>query len=245
MKIKKQILNLSFLGVLILLFSVGNVHAHAVDIFEKAETAYQQLPTSLTGLGQFVENYILTGKYSQPHKEEMLFIKNHPDAAFAIANSGCAAMKISYGVCGINILNNENSRGWSEESDAIRHFTFSALLTCSRGKSLAERYTIAHEGPPPWTLDNKMDIFNNYQGFDWAQPQYGRCLLPDLEKRLAITALKKIIKKELVVLVPGDTPCADPLNTLKRIEKMSDEDFHTLMVKTYSDIKKHLPEYCF
>lgn len=246
MIIKKLIKNLLHLNlVVLLLLSIVSIPVGATDIFTKAENAYNQLPTSLSGIGRLVEKYFLNKKYSQPRSEELIFIKNHPDAALVIANSGCAAMKISYGVCGINILNHENSRAWSEESDSIRHFVFSALLTCSRGQSLAERYTIAHEGPPPWTIDNKMDIFNNYQGFEWANPQYGRCLLPDIEKRLAIAALKKIIKKELVVLVAGDTLCADPVNLVKRIERMNDEDFHTLMVNTYSDIKKQMPDYCF
>lgn len=161
----------------------------ATDVFQQAKTAYTALPTSLNRIGSFIEKYVMKNKYSQAHAEELLFIKNHPEAALAIVNSGCASMKISYGVCGIHILNNEESRAWSEEADAVRHFSFSALLA-------------------------------------------------------SITALKKILNKELAVILKGDTICADPATAIAKIENMSTEDFHTLMVKTYEEIKVKFPAYC-
>lgn len=209
-----------------------------------AENAFNSNYKELTFLGKFVEAHLMTGDFNASRSEEITFIKNNPDAALAIVNSGCASLRISYGLCDVDVSEGRFSRAWDEEADAVRHFVFSALLACARGKKFAERYTIAHEGPPPWDEPSKMDIHNNYVGFEWADPKMKRCDLPDLEKRLVIAALKALQQKKLVTLRSGDTACNSPASQIEKIEKLTDLEILDILAKQANVLRQALPSYC-
>lgn len=223
------------------------------ELQQAAEKAYASNRKDLSLIGRWVARYVRDEDFTSSTPDEIRFIQNNPESALAIVNSGCAAMRISYGYCEVDVFSEgilqpghaeAVTRAAGEEADAVRHFTFSALLACARGKNFAERYTIAREGAPPWDLSSQMDIHNNYQGFAWADPKVGRCLLPDLEKRILLGALKALRDQKLVTLRHGDTSCGDPTGLMKRIAAMSEDEARDLAHVQVRKLRQRFPNYC-
>ncbi len=223
------------------------------DLQRAAERAYAENRKDLSVIGRWVSRYVRAEDFTSSTPDEIRFVQNNPESALAIVNSGCAAMRISYGYCEVDVFQEgllqpghaePVTRAAGEEADAVRHFTFSALLACSRGRKFAERYTIAREGPPPWDLSSQMDIHNNAQGFAWADPKMGRCLLPDLEKRILLGALRALRENRLVTLKRGDTKCADPVALAGRVQKMTETEAYALSRAEAHRLHQRFPHYC-
>lgn len=218
-----------------------------------AETAYASNRKDLSRVGRWVSQYLREEDFKSSTPDEVRFVQNNPESALALVNSGCAAMRVSYGYCEVDVFQEgllqpgqaePITRAAGEEADAVRHFTFSALLACAKGKTFAERYTIAREGPPPWDESSEMDIHNNYQGFAWADPKFGRCLLPDLEKRILLAALRSLRDHKLVILKRGDTACGDPKALIRKVEKMSEDETRALFMAQSRKLRQRFPNYC-
>lgn len=203
--------------VLLILLFLSTPGAGAQTALEKAEKAWAQSPVhELTWLGRWVERKIqIPSGASDLSRNELIFLKNNPDAYLVIQNSACRALAISYTLCGVKPVNEEIPRAWDEEADAVRHFVFSSFLTCSRGRKFAEAYTLAHEGPPPWVGSEEMDINNNEAGMSWAQ-QPGRCHLQMGDDSVARAALKALQAGKLMTLRDGDTRCTQPQSLLQQ-----------------------------
>lgn len=91
------------------------------------------------------------------------------------------------------------------ESDAIRHFTWAALLTKELGPELAQKFLDAHEaGLPASDQGRAMDLANNRAGILAAEllKRRTQCTLEGIESE----AMKALTTKKLVVLKPGNIP---------------------------------------
>lgn len=97
----------------------------------------------------------------------------------------------------------------NDESDAFRHFVWSALLTQDLGPQIAQTFLNAHENDPSQKkTDKEMDIFNNQQGMDFIvqRQKEGKSIeLADIEKEALERLRKKTLRvnKESLKKIPG------------------------------------------
>ena len=77
--------------------------------------------------------------------------------SYELANEAVEKTKLIFG-----------RNGWKDESDAFRHFYWSALLTHRFGSTVAKIVTDAHESCSRSNLDSDMDLYNNSLGIDAA-----------------------------------------------------------------------------
>lgn len=214
----------------------------------EAELAYlsgnlQELST----VGKLVETYLLGPEFGKGKmaEEEAKFLRNNPQSALVIKGAACRSMAITYALCGVSMKKREFSRAWYEETDALRHFTNAAFLVCGQGKKMAETYTIAHEGPPPWPEDERMDIHNNYVGMEWAGDLVrNRCTLSMSDKSLARAGLEQLMADKLVVNQTGSTDCMVPEEVWRKLEEESEFDFSQRVNEMHRDLQKALPQFC-
>lgn len=209
----------SWLLFFILLSPLAQADSATDCSMEKALLVYNSEIYQLSLLGQAVESLVLgdslKGKVTA---EEEIFLKNNPMKARKIKAQSCRAVAISYVVCGFDPREGNFSRTQDEETDAIRHFLFAANLSCHLGRENAERYTIMHEGHPPWAEASEMDIRNNYVGFAWADDYYTNCANFAGELHSAKSALEKLRDGELTILRQGTTNCRAPEAVLADLE---------------------------
>lgn len=91
------------------------------------------------------------------------------------------------------------------ESDAVRHFTWAALLAKELGPEMAKKYLDAHEAGLSTSDEGRaMDLANNHAGVLAAESLKKRnlCTLEEIER----DAMKALKAKKLVILKPGNAP---------------------------------------
>jgi len=87
-----------------------------------------------------------------------------------------------------------------DESDAFRHFVWSARLSIELGKEKAKLFLDAHEQDSTQSsLDKKMDIENNSQGMKFIDAQVG--VKPEIDA-IEKEALQRLRSKSLIVNEP-------------------------------------------
>lgn len=92
--------------------------------------------------------------------------------------------------------------GKNDESDAFRHFVWSALLVKELGVEKAKYFLDAHENDPSQPKQEKdMDIKNNQRGVDYAVKNINDKQSLELNK-IEQAALDELRNKQLVVLSP-------------------------------------------
>ena len=91
-------------------------------------------------------------------KEEKKILRLYPAAAVFLHNNKKIAEE--------STVNRYNNNGLNDVSDAYRHAYFNALNTREMGTWLAKKLSDAHESETPerWSLEVKMDKFNNSLG---------------------------------------------------------------------------------
>ena len=150
--------------------------------------------------------------------QEAEALKDEPELLLMLPNIHCRAIVISQFVCGIPADEQSLDAFNDEETDAIRHFIFSALLTEYFGKETALRYTNAHEGVESvhGKLDprREMDLWNNRVGIAWMS-KFGRRLTSRSNVRLAKGALQALHDGKLTTIKSGENRCADKSFKLK------------------------------
>ena len=150
--------------------------------------------------------------------QEAEVLKDEPELLTLLPKIHCRAIVISQFVCGIPVEEQSLDAFNDEETDAIRHFIFSALLTEYFGKQTALRYTNAHEGVEGvhGKLDprREMDLWNNRVGIEWMS-KFGRRLTSRSNVRLAKGALQALQDDKLVTVKSGENRCADKSFQLK------------------------------
>ncbi|MBC7740998.1 MAG: hypothetical protein H7061_02295 [Bdellovibrionaceae bacterium] len=178
------------------------------------------------------------------HLYENQVFNEFPELMPAVAYQACKAMLITYSMCDVvrgrpiskKLISEIQFRTNNEETDALRHFIFTALVAKKVGIEKTRLFTTAHEGAipdsklqvlyetPGYDME-KMDIYNNNVALEWM-----RFTDPSKisDQQIIAAAIEHLHRGKLITLRKGDTKCT---NTKK------------LLAMDWATIKKSFDEF--
>ncbi len=125
-------------------------------------------------------------------RDEFLTSARHPTAMQTVKNARGRAFALT--------TENFRQNRADDESDAFRHFLWSALITMNEGSEIAEKFLEAHESCVTEDAAQEMDRHNNRVGIEMAEKLRKSGKLS--EDELVRQGKDLLMKRKLVVISP-------------------------------------------